>query len=122
MHEPAPTIATAGGLLIFGFATGLHPGLILAGAIGCWLTLMIAELDFNRAQRAILVFIAGITASWFAPACSSVLGAYAVLPVAVDYSKLEFSIAATFGFVLVPVLAPAVLRIGKKKMEDLGGG
>jgi hypothetical protein len=83
--------------------------------------LMVANMAFNRIQRAVLVFIAGITASWFSPACASVMEAYAVLPPTVSYAKLEFTMAATFGFMLVPVLAPALLRIGKKRMEELGG-
>jgi hypothetical protein len=122
MHEPIPSIATAGGLVIFGFATGLHPGLIIAGAISCWLWIILTNATYSRAERSIIVAISGMLSSWAAPISASVIAASKIMPDGSDASLLNFPIAAIFGFIVVPILAPAMLKFGKKKTEEYTGG
>lgn len=119
MAEPTHPIIVGTGLTLFGFATGLHPGLILAGAFGGWLYLIYSDYAMNRLRRTIVVCLAGVMASWFAPAALAVAQAYKMLPGETSGDTFALPLAATFGLLLIPVIIPVAIRFGKKQGEAL---
>jgi hypothetical protein len=118
MSEPATPLLATGGLTVFGFATGLHPMLLVAGFVGCWwYNSYLPEL--NLGQRIASAILAAIVASWVTPPVMLYITSLAWWPATVPPMTAGFPAALAIGFLTHKVIGPALLRIATKKAQEV---
>lgn len=123
MAEPttsaAAFIAATTGLTLFGVATGLHPGLLLAGmAGGLWALNYLPRMAWY--QRVCSASVGAVVASWFAPAVSIGISSLSWWPKGITLDIVQFPVAVVLGLLAHSVIGPAMLSAGKRKAEELG--
>ena len=118
MSEPATPLITAGGLTLFGVATGLHPMLLVAGFVGCWwYNTYLPELTIGKRLTSSL--IAALFAAWLAPPVLDWVTGLDWWPPSVPAITVGFPLAFVIGFLTHRVIGPQLLRIAEKKAEDI---
>lgn len=106
---------SAAGITLFGVVTGLHPGLLIAGFAGSWAALSYLSAQMSTGQRISSVIVGALGAAWGAPL--AVAFASGSAPADVTPGVLQFPIALGLGFLSFTVIAPAVLRIARRRLE-----
>lgn len=103
---------TAGGITIFGIATGLHPALLLAGAAGGWwaMSYQSATSVLGRMHR---IVISALVAAWGAPALS-MLG---WMPEAIPDQVLQLVLALIIGLTTIDVLGRGLMALARRKLN-----
>ena len=114
--------ATAGvstvGLTVLGVSTGLAPELLIAGfAGGMWAQSYLGQTPY--AQRLGLTLLASLLAGYFAPALAIGLTAMELVRGVFPGNVLQLPIAVLVGFLAHRIGGPAIMRIVRKKTEDL---
>lgn len=118
MSEPATPLLATGGLTVLGFATGIHPMLLVAGFVGCWwYNSYLSELTI--VQRLASGLIAALVAAWATPPVILYLTSLSWWPATVPPLLAGFPCALSIGFLTHKVIGPAMLRAATKKAEDL---
>lgn len=110
--------ATAAGVTILGVSTGLDPAVLIAGfAGGLW------AQSYNPPahwlQRLAATALAAILAGYFTPAAAAVLAASDTIKGALPGQALQLPVAVLVGLLAQRVLGPAIMRLARKKSEDL---
>lgn len=127
MAEPASSAAfiaaTAAGLTLFGFATGIHPELLIAGAAGGYWSLSYLP-EMRIWQRVSTVAVSSIVSAWLSPPVAAVFEAAARnyltwWPAAVDAAAMSYAVAVGGGLLLFTVIGPQMIRIGKSKAAEV---
>lgn len=123
MPEPTSTAAavaiTAGGLTVFGMATGIFPPLLLAGLAGGWwaLSYQCAPMPFGR--RVSVLTISALMATWITPpVVAATLGSGLLLP-GMTGELIQFPGAALVGLVTHRVIGPMLMRLAEKKAGEV---
>lgn len=122
MPEPTASTAsalalTAGGLTVFGMATGLHPMLLLAGLGGGWWALSYLEAPMPALRRISTLGISALAAAWITPpAVAGVIGAGWLGPHATG-EVLQYPVAMFVGLLAHSVLGPALMKLAQRKIE-----
>lgn len=118
MSEPTTPLLATGGLTLLGFATGLHPMLLVAGFVGCWwYNSYLPALTIG--QRITSGIIAALVASWVTPPLITWLTSLTLWPPTVPALTAGFPCALAVGFLTHKVIGPQLLRITQKKAEDI---
>lgn len=127
MAEPASSAAfvaaTTAGLTLFGFATGIHPELLIAGAAGGYWSLSYLP-EMRIWQRVSTVSVSSIVSAWLSPPVAAVLAAAARnylswWPAAVDAAAMSYAVAVCGGLILFTVVGPQIIRIGNAKAGEV---
>lgn len=122
MPEPTSSAValtvTSAGLTIFGIATGLNPGILLAGLAGGWWALSYQE-PAPVLKRIAVTIMSAIVAGYLTPAAVVVVTAIGAWPQAVTKDLVQFPVAVVIGLLVHRVLGPAILRIAAKKAEEI---
>lgn len=114
----AAATATAAGVTILGVSTGLDPALLIAGfAGGLWAQSYTRPAHWL--QRLAATALASILAGYFAPAAAVVLSASDTVRGALPGQALQLPVAVLVGLLAQRVLGPAIMRLARKKSEDL---
>ena len=114
---PAATAAAAG-LTVFGVTTGIDPALLLAGfAGGLWAQSYSAPTHWLH--RVAATALAGVLAGYLTPAAAVILSASDTVKGALPGHALQLPVAVLVGLLAQRVIGPAVMRIARKKSEDL---
>lgn len=114
----AASAATAAGITVLGVSTGLDPAVLIAGfAGGLW------AQSYNPPahwlQRLAATALAAILAGYFTPAAAVMLSASDTIKGALPGHALQLPVAVLVGLLAQRVLGPAIMRIARKKSEDL---
>lgn len=110
---------TAGGLAVFGLATGLHPMLLLAGLGGGWWALSYLETPMPALRRISTLGISSLAAAWMTPpAVAGVVGAGWLGPHATG-EVLQYPAAMIVGLLAHSVLGPVLMKLAQKKIEGV---
>lgn len=118
MSEPTTPFIATGGLTLFGFVTGLHPMLLVAGFVGCWwYNSYLGQLTIG--QRIGSSIIAALVAAWTTPPIIGWLTSLDAWPPTIPALTAGFPCALALGFLTHKVIGPQLLRIAQKKTEDL---
>lgn len=124
MPEPTTTgaagiLISASGITIFGLSIGLRPELMLAGLWGAFWALSYAE-PMPMVRRASLSILASILSGYGTPAAMSLLE-NTLLRSASEalLERLQFPVAVGFGFLSHRILGPFLLRLAKKKTDEV---
>lgn len=125
MPEPtSSTIAavsvTAGGLTLFGIATGLHPMLLLAGLAGGWWALSYQTDPMPLVRRCSTLGISALVSAWVSPPAVAGIVAMALpqkIPAQSAGELLQFPVALIVGLLAHAVLGPALMKLAAKKIE-----
>ncbi|HJW26425.1 MAG TPA: hypothetical protein VJ576_16140 [Rhodocyclaceae bacterium] len=123
MAEPTATTAAVyalvpAGLTVFGFATGLHPVLLVAGFVGGWWAQSYID-SLTLPKRLSSCAISALAAAWGAPPIVAWLPSISWWPASVPAQLLQFPLAMAIGLVAYKVLGPALLRLASKKAEEI---
>lgn len=123
MPEPTSTVAavavTAGGLTVFGVATGLHPALLLAGLAGGWWALSYQCAPMPLPRRVSVLAISALMAAWITPpAVAATIGA-GLFPTTMTGELIQFPGAAMVGLVAHRVIGPLLMRLAEKKAGEV---
>ncbi len=114
----ATGVATAAGVTILGVSTGLDPALLIAGfAGGLWAQSYAGPSHWL--QRLAATALASILAGYFTPAAAIMLSASDTIRGALPGHALLLPVAVLVGLLAQRVLGPAIMRIARKKSEDL---
>jgi hypothetical protein len=109
MHDTLVSITAAGGVTVFGIATGLQPELLVAGAAGGWWAMSYQPpiKPFTRANR---IIVSALVAAWLTPLTIHLLNKYVEdIP-----TVASLSVALCVGLVTIDVLGSGFMRIAKK--------
>jgi hypothetical protein len=109
MHDTVVSITAAGGVTLFGIATGLQPELLVAGAAGGWWAMSYQPpiKPFTRANRIVL---SSLIAAWLTPLTLHLIGRYVEeIPTAA-----ALPVALCVGLISIDVLGSGFTRIAKK--------
>lgn len=110
--------AAAAGITILGVSTGLDAALLIAGfAGGLWAQSYSAPAHWLH--RVAATALAGVLAGYFAPAAAVMLSAFDTIKGALPGHALQLPVAVLVGLLAQRVLGPAIMRIARKKSEDL---
>lgn len=114
----AATGAAAAGITVLGVSTGLDPALLLAGfAGGLWAQSYSPPAHWL--QRLAATSLASILAGYFTPVAVVLLSASQTVKGALPGHDLQLPVAVLVGLLVQRVLGPAIMRIVRKKSEDL---
>ncbi len=117
MAEVTTSTATAAGLTVLGVATGLEPGLILAGFVGAlWAQTYIQTAPYL--QRLLFTVLGSIVAALLAPAGAALVTAIPGISAAVPLKTLEVPAAVVIGLLCHRYLGPLLMRLAERKTED----
>lgn len=106
------------GLSLFGVSTGLDPALLIAGFAGAaWAQSYSPSKTYL--QRLILTLLGAVLAGYFAPVASTLIAASDTVRGALPGKALQLPVAVLVGLLVHSVLGPAIMRIVRKKSEDL---
>lgn len=122
MPDPIASAAvsiTGGGLYLFGVATGLDIGLLLAGFAGSMAALSYIAENIHLRRRLMTVIVGTLGAAWVAPALAPWLAKSS--PIDIPVAVLQFPIALGIGFLSFTVIAPGMLRIAARRMDQEAG-
>lgn len=120
MAEPTTPIITitAAGITVFSVATGLHPGMLIAGlAGGLWA--MSYQPPAGVLARAAFLGLSAMVAGYLAPVLTSIAASAAGKlltwwPEDVTQATMQFPVAFVIGFLALRWLGPALLRRAEK--------
>lgn len=121
MNDPSATgvsYSSSVGLVLFGIAIGLRPELMLAGLWGALWALSYAD-PMPLWRRAALSVTASVLAGYSTPAAMAILGSVHVLEGEGVHEKLQYPFAVGVGFLSHRILGPFLLRIAKKKADEV---
>jgi len=121
MNDPSATgvsYSSSVGLVLFGIAIGLRPELMLAGLWGAFWALSYAD-PMPLWRRAALSVTASVLAGYSTPAAMAILGSVHVLEGEGVHEKLQYPFAVGVGFLSHRILGPFLLRIAKKKADEV---
>lgn len=114
----AATVAAGAGITVLGVSTGLDPAVLIAGfAGGLWAQSYNAPAHWS--QRLAATALAAILAGYFTPAAAILLSASDTIKGALPGPALQLPVAVLVGLLAQRVLGPAIMRIARKKSEDL---
>lgn len=122
MPEPtASTVAavglSAGGLTVFGLATGLHPMLLLAGLAGGWWALSYQSEPMPLLRRVTALSISALSSAWITPpAVAATVSAGWMGPQATG-ELLQYPGAMIVGLLAHAAIGPALMKFTAKKIE-----
>ena len=116
------TITTAGvsavSLTLLGVSTGLDPAVLIAGfAGGVWAQSYGTPAPYLN--RVLASLLASLIAGYFAPALSAAATASSLIQGVFPGTVLQLPIAVAVGLLAHRVLGPAIMRLARKKSEDL---
>ncbi len=122
MPEPTSSTVgiglTAGGLTLFGIATGLHPMLLLAGLAGGWWALSYQTDPMPLVRRITALGVSSLSAAWITPpAVAATVGAGWLGPQATG-DLLQFPGALIVGLLAHAALGPALMKLTTRKIEN----
>jgi hypothetical protein len=122
MPEPtASTVAavslSAGGLTIFGIATGLHPMLLLAGLAGGWWALSYQAEPMPLLRRVTALSISALSAGWITPPAVAATVSAGWLGPQTTGELLQFPGALIVGLLAHAAIGPALMKFTTKKIE-----
>ena len=124
MPEPTSSTVgiglTAGGLTLFGIATGLHPMLLLAGLAGGWWALSYQTDPMPLLRRCSTLGISALVSAWVSPPAVAGIVAMALpqkIPAQSAGELLHFLIALIVGLLAHAVLGPALMKLAARKIE-----
>lgn len=121
MAEPTSSAliaATAAGLTLFGVATGLQPGVLLAGfAGGLWALSYLPPMAWW--QRVLVAALGALMAGWFAPPSALFLVSFSWWPKTVDAAMVQYPAAVLIGLLAHTVIGPALIRIARSKTDAI---
>lgn len=114
-------VTAAGGIAVLGIATGLHPGVVLAGLAGGYWALTALPSTGGGSRIAFLV-VSALVAGYLAPVAATLAGAAAASmlpwwPPTATQEALRFPAALIVGFLAVRWLGPALLRQARAAEE-----
>lgn len=112
MHDTLVSITAAGGVTVFGIATGLQPELLVAGAAGGWWAMSYQPpiKPFTRANR---IIVSALVAAWLTPLTIYLLSKYVEdIP-----TVASLPVALCVGLVTIDVLGSGFTRIAKKLLK-----
>jgi len=124
LAEPTTTsaawiILSASGITIFGLAIGLRPELMLAGLWGAFWALSYAE-PMPLLRRITLSITASILAGYGTPAAMCILDNTILRSSSeVLLDRVQYPVAVGFGFLSHRILGPFLLRLAKKKTDEV---
>ena len=122
MPEPtSSTIAvglTAGGLTLFGIATGLHPMLLLAGLAGGWWALSYQTAPMPLVRRITALGVSSLAAAWITPPAVAATVGQGWLGPAATGELLQFPAALIVGLLAHAALGPALMKLTTRKIEN----
>lgn len=120
MAEPTlPFLAlTTAGITVMGVATGIHPGLLIAG-VGGGLWALSYQPPAGWLARVFFLLVSALVAGYITPVGAAVAasGATAMLPwwpTDITRDVLQFPIGFVIGFLAVRWFGPALLRRADK--------
>jgi hypothetical protein len=114
----ATTAAAGAGITVLGVSTGLDPALLLAGfAGGVWAQSYAPPAHWL--QRLAATALAAILAGYFTPAAAVMISASDTIKGALPGHALQLPVAVLVGLLVQRVLGPAIMRLARKKSEDL---
>lgn len=110
-------VTAAGGVAVLGIATGLHPGVVLAGLAGGYWALT-ALPGAGVKSRWTFLCVSALVAGYLAPAAATVATAASAeywpwWPENATHDALRFPAALLIGFLAVRWIGPALLRRAK---------
>lgn len=112
------TSAAAAGLTIFGVTTGLDPAVLIAGfAGGVWAQSYNPPAPYLH--RLLMTILAAILAGYLAPAAAMGIASFDAIKGVFPGTILHLPVAVLIGLLAHRVLGPAIMRIARKKSEDL---
>jgi len=116
--SPAACGASACGIVVLGFVTGLHPVLLLAGAWGGWWA-MTYQPPLGTLDRLSRVAISALAAAWCAPLAAAWVASREWMPGTLPIELLQYPTALGIGLLAVDVIGRGVLRIGARRAKEL---
>lgn len=110
--------SAAGGITIFGIATGLDPALLFAGACGGYwgLLSMPPQGVWARTQQ---IIMGALAAAWLAPPLVVWWVGEKMINEQVTHLVWQYAAALLVGLVAVPVLGRAVIGLAKRKIDEV---
>lgn len=125
MAEPATSAVgavsiTAAGLTIFGVVTGLDPGLLIAGLAGGLWSLRYLE-PMSVWQRATTAALSALVAAWGAPVAVALITSAALWPKDGPEAALGFASALGLGLLAHTVIGPTLIRVTRRKAQEVAG-
>lgn len=124
MTEPASgtvaLVSAAAGLTIFGVATGLDPGLLLAGLAGGLWSLRYLE-PMSTWRRATTSALSALVGAWGAPVAVTFITAFSVWPKDGPAHALRLLVALGLGLLAHTVIGPVLIKVGRRKAEEVAG-
>lgn len=123
MPEPTSTAVavaiTAGGLTVFGVATGLHPALLLAGLAGGWWALSYQREAMTLGRRVSVLSISSVMAAWITPPAVAATINSGVLGANMTGELIQYPGAALAGLLAHAVLGPFLMRFAEKRANEV---
>lgn len=121
MSEPATsvtvTVTQAGGITLFGIATGLDPVLIVAGAAGGWWALSYLESPGRALARANRIALSSILAAWGSPV---VVGLnFLPLPENIPEFPLKIVVSIGIGLSVIDIIGKGLMAFVREKVTQL---
>ena len=114
----AVAAVSSAGISLWGISIGLRPELMLAGLWGAFWALSYAD-PMPLWRRAALSVTASVLAGYSTPAAMAILGSVHVLEGEGVHEKLQYPFAVGVGFLSHRILGPFLLRIAKKKADEV---
>lgn len=120
MPEPTSSIGaaavTAAGVTIFGIATGLHAETLLPGVLGGLWALSYSE-PAPMWRRCTGLAFATLGAGYFTPTIATGLTSFAWWPARASAFMVQFPVAFVVGLLSYNLVAPALLKLFRAKVE-----
>lgn len=109
---------TAAGLSVFGLATGIDPVLLVIGLAGGYSSLSYQPVQ-SLSRRITSMVMAALASAWGAPVLVAAVVGQPFVPTAVTGELLRYPTALMIGFLAQTVIAPGLMALVKRKMENV---
>lgn len=113
---PSALALTAGGVAVFGIATGLQPHLLIAGLAGGLWALFYAEPQ-PIIRRVLGAIMSPLVAAWVSPTVVYAISD-SIWPQAVSRESALLPASLVVGFLAMAVIGPGLLLLSRKRFED----
>lgn len=122
MPEPTSVVAvavTAGGLTVFGMATGIHPPLLLAGLAGGWWALSYQPAPMAFGRRLSVLTISALSAAWITPPAVAATMGSGLLPPGMTGDLIQYPGAVFVGLLAHRIIGPMLMRLAERKAVEV---